>query len=69
VACLRRPTGQLDPEAKIDSILQLAGPVLGRVTGIVTREELTGNPDLGNDLLIVSLFGRGGRYADGGEVI
>lgn len=66
VACLRRPV-LLDGD--VDSVLQLAGPVLGRVTGIVPREELTGNPDLGNDLLEVTLLQGGGEGGDPDTVL
>jgi 16S rRNA processing protein RimM len=62
VACLRRP---VHLTGEIQSILQLAGPVLGRVTGIVPKEELTGSPDLGNDLLEVTLLQKG--EGDGGD--
>ena len=33
-----------------------AGEVIGRVRGVVPREELTGNPNLGNDLLEIELL-------------
>eukprot|EP00967_Tisochrysis_lutea_P064062 scaffold82849_cov27-Tisochrysis_lutea.AAC.1 len=56
VACIRRVEAVADPHAVLDSVLQIAGPVLGRVTGVVPREELTGNPNLGNDLLEVTLM-------------
>ena len=36
----------------------VAGDVLGRVTGAIPREELTGSRDLGNDLLEVTLVRR-----------
>ena len=34
-----------------------AGDTIGRVVGVVPREEITGNPELGNDLLEVELGG------------
>lgn len=43
-----------------------AGKVIGRVRGVVPREELTGSPELGNDLLEVELF-RGDTLDDGPE--
>ena len=41
-----------------------AGDTIGRVVGVVPREEITGNPELGNDLLEVEL---GGGEAAGEE--
>lgn len=55
VACLRVRSPR-EPPPVGDSLLQFAGPVIGRITGVITREELTGNPELGNDLLEVTLF-------------
>ena len=36
-----------------------AGEEVGRVLGVIPREELTGNPELGHDLLEIELFHRG----------
>lgn len=43
-----------------------AGEEVGRVLGVVPREELTGNPELGHDLLEIELLRRGGE--DGEEL-
>ena len=43
-----------------------AGDTIGRVVGVVPREEITGNPELGNDLLEVELGG-GEEAAEEGE--
>jgi 16S rRNA processing protein RimM len=65
VACLRRPAPL---SGEVASVLQLAGPVIGRVTGIVPCEELTGNPELGNDLLEVTLL-QGGEIGEPDTVL
>ena len=47
-----------------------AGDTIGRVVGVVPREEITGNPELGNDLLEVELGGgeAAGEEEEGDEV-
>ena len=42
------------------------GEVVGRVRGVVPREELTGSPELGHDLLEIELVRRGGGGDGGG---